>query len=147
MAKKKPQLAFPAGLRIEELAVLDEAELRAHAWRRSPVVLLLEDGSTLYPSSDEEGNDAGAISILSLGGDNFLLAPLRDPSMLPSSIGLVGKKIAMARHLAVPGWRRRPLVLVLDDGTTLTPQSDEEGNDAGSWLGTSGDRYFTIPST
>ena len=32
------------------------------------------------------------------------------------------------------GWRKRPVILVLDDGTEIIPQMDDEGNDGGSLL-------------
>lgn len=36
-------------------------EARNHGWHRRPLVLILDDGTAIYPSSDDEGNDAGAI--------------------------------------------------------------------------------------
>ena len=32
------------------------------------------------------------------------------------------------------GWRKRPVMLVLDDGTEIVPQMDDEGNDGGALL-------------
>lgn len=137
---------YPIGLRIRGVAMLDSAALREHAWHRSPVVLDLSDGSTMYPSHDEEGNDAGAILVLDEGGSSVVLPPLRGPEgMTLSPVLLPGRKIARAGYQVFPGWQGRPLVLVLDDGTTLVPQSDAEGNAAGTWLGTDRGRYFALP--
>jgi hypothetical protein len=33
-------------------------------WHSAPVVLTLDDGTEIYPSRDDEGNDAGALYIL-----------------------------------------------------------------------------------
>ena len=32
------------------------------------------------------------------------------------------------------GWRKRPVMLILDDGTEIVPQMDDEGNDGGALL-------------
>lgn len=50
---------------------------------------------------------------------------------------LVGRKIIAVRYMTAAeqqhvGWHRSPVVLQLDDGTLLFPQSDDEGNDAGA---------------
>ena len=37
------------------------AELRQMMWHRAAVVLVLDGGTQLWPSSDDEGNDAGAL--------------------------------------------------------------------------------------
>ncbi len=51
---------------------------------------------------------------------------------------LVGRKIVGIRWLTknesdyLFGWYHQPIVILLDDGTRLIPQSDDEGNDAGA---------------
>jgi len=55
--------------------------------------------------------------------------------------GLVGKKIVDARYLTRTeaegmGFHSRPIVLIMDDGSTYFPSKDDEGNDAGSLFGT-----------
>ena len=32
------------------------------------------------------------------------------------------------------GWHKRPIILILDDGTEIIPQMDDEGNDGGALL-------------
>ena len=63
---------------------------------------------------------------------------------------LLGRKIVdvryvddckMARH-----WRVRPPVLVLDDGTELTPWRDDEGNDGGALDIRSGNKATGLPT-
>ena len=52
---------------------------------------------------------------------------------------LVGTKIKSVRRMSQDeldnlGWTKNPLVLVLDNGTCLIPQTDDEGNDGGAVL-------------
>ena len=50
---------------------------------------------------------------------------------------LIGRKIIGIRWLtkeesdSLFGWYHQPITIMLDDGTQLIPQSDDEGNDAG----------------
>ena len=43
------------------------------------------------------------------------------------------------------GWYNRPIIILLDDGTTLIPMSDDEGNSAGS-IATNIEDIEVIPS-
>ena len=50
---------------------------------------------------------------------------------------LVGRKIVAARYITAEevkalGWMSSAILLTLDDGTMLFPQSDDEGNNAGA---------------
>ena len=50
---------------------------------------------------------------------------------------LVGKKIVKCRYMSeeemkATMWYNRPLCILLDDGTWIIPQADDEGNDGGS---------------
>lgn len=50
---------------------------------------------------------------------------------------LVGKKIVKCRYMSEEEmketmWNNRPICLLLDDGTWIIPQRDDEGNDGGS---------------
>ena len=53
---------------------------------------------------------------------------------------LLGKKIVAIHWMdkeeadEVYGWYKRPVVLILDDGTEIIPQMDDEGNDGGALL-------------
>lgn len=40
---------------------LTEAEKNNLGWYRRSIVLHLDDGNIIYPSQDDEGNDAGAL--------------------------------------------------------------------------------------
>lgn len=50
-----------AGRTIVKARYMTKRELKKIDWPRSPLVLELDDGSLLYPSSDDEGNRAGAL--------------------------------------------------------------------------------------
>ena len=57
---------------------------------------------------------------------------------------LLGKKVVALRYLTEAerddfGWSSRALVIVFDDGSFVFPSRDDEGNDAGSLFGQSGD--------
>lgn len=50
---------------------------------------------------------------------------------------LVGRKIVKVQYMTKEnakesGWFKRPLFLILDDGSFIFPQSDDEGNDGGA---------------
>lgn len=50
---------------------------------------------------------------------------------------LVGKKIVEVRYMTEKekdswGWYGRPVCILLDDGTWITPMKDDEGNDGGA---------------
>ena len=51
---------------------------------------------------------------------------------------LVGKKIVKIKWLSaneteeIYGWDQQPCEIYLDDGTILTPRSDDEGNESGA---------------
>lgn len=49
------------GKKIVAVKYMDEEEQDALGWHASAIVLKLDDGTLLYPSSDDEGNDAGAL--------------------------------------------------------------------------------------
>lgn len=49
------------GRRIVEVGYMTREEAAGLGWSRRPVVLTLDDGTTIYPSSDDEGNGPGAL--------------------------------------------------------------------------------------
>ena len=62
---------------------------------------------------------------------------------------LVGRKIVKVRYMDEQeaedsGFDSRPIVLVLDDGNSIYPMHDDEGNDAGA-MGTTFKKLPTIP--
>jgi hypothetical protein len=53
---------------------------------------------------------------------------------------LVGRRIVAVRYMTAEeqndlGWPSRPIVLGLDNGSLIYPQSDDEGNDGGALFG------------
>lgn len=62
---------------------------------------------------------------------------------------LVGRKIVGVEWLSEDeahrlGWRSRPIIITLDDGTHIYPLSDDEANDGGA-LGTTHQFAQTLP--
>ncbi len=49
------------GKKIVAVRLMTSTEQEALAWHSRPFVMVLDDGSTWYPSSDDEGNNAGAL--------------------------------------------------------------------------------------
>jgi len=50
-----------SGKRIVEVRYMTQKEVDALGWSRAAVVFVLNDGHLVWPSSDDEGNDAGAM--------------------------------------------------------------------------------------
>jgi hypothetical protein len=46
---------------IKAIRYLTDAEVDQLGWMRSAIVLELDDGTAIWPSADDEGNDAGAL--------------------------------------------------------------------------------------
>ena len=51
------------GKRIVGVRYLTQEETEASGWYSSPIVIELDDGSSLIPQQDDEGNDGGALWI------------------------------------------------------------------------------------
>lgn len=49
------------GRTIKRVRYLDEDELRSLYWVSTAIVLELDNGVLVFPSRDDEGNDAGAL--------------------------------------------------------------------------------------
>ena len=63
---------------------------------------------------------------------------------------LVGRKIVEVRYMTPKEskesyWYYQPILLILDDGTVLCPQSDDEGNESGSICVINNEELSTIP--
>ena len=52
------------GRKIVAVRYMTDKERKEQWWSKSAVVIRLDDGSALYPMSDDEGNDAGAIATM-----------------------------------------------------------------------------------
>jgi hypothetical protein len=60
--------------KIVAIRPMTKAEQSAEGWRRPATVLVLDNGTLLYPSRDSEGNDAGALFGKSSDGSQFALS-------------------------------------------------------------------------
>lgn len=50
------------GKRITEIGYMQKPDAIFQGWGYRPIVLVLEDGTTLFPMADDEGNEAGALA-------------------------------------------------------------------------------------
>jgi len=51
------------GRKIVAVRYLTDEEKTSMRWEHKALVFMLDDGTIIYPSSDVEGNDAGALQI------------------------------------------------------------------------------------
>jgi hypothetical protein len=49
------------GKKIVAVRYMTADEQEEHGWYHSAIVIQLDDGTVIYPSQDDEGNDAGAL--------------------------------------------------------------------------------------
>lgn len=49
------------GKTIVGVRYMTPAEMKDQYWSKNPLVIFLSDGSYIYPSADDEGNDGGAL--------------------------------------------------------------------------------------
>jgi len=77
LEKKWTQIATDAlvGKRIVSVHYMSEDEANRSGWSKSPVVITLHDGTIIYPSMDDEGNNGGSI-FTNLPGDSEILPTL-----------------------------------------------------------------------
>jgi hypothetical protein len=59
--------------RIVEVRYLNPDECRRLMWDRTSIVLVLDDGTTVYAARDAEGNDAGSLHGVAGSGEGFVL--------------------------------------------------------------------------
>ena len=62
--------------RIVEVRYLNPDECQQLMWNHTGVIFILDDGTTVYPARDAEGNDAGALHGISGSGEGFVLPEL-----------------------------------------------------------------------
>jgi hypothetical protein len=59
--------------RIVEVRYLTPEECGRQMWSFTGAAMVLDDGTTVYPARDAEGNDAGALHGVSGDGTDFVL--------------------------------------------------------------------------
>tara|TARA_Y100000592_G_C5194609_1_gene187710 strand:- start:64 stop:267 length:204 start_codon:yes stop_codon:yes gene_type:complete len=62
------------GRTIETVRPMTPDEQDVEGWSRPAIVIVLDDGTKIYPSRDQEGNGPGAIFGVSAAGETFGLA-------------------------------------------------------------------------
>lgn len=58
---------------ITKVRYMDDEEQEATGFYHKALVIQLDDGTILFPSADDEGNDAGALYYQKKGDDNYVL--------------------------------------------------------------------------
>jgi len=61
------------GRKIIAVNYLTEKDMENLGWYNAGVVIKLDDGTVFYPSTDDEGNDAGAIHYQKEGDNEWCL--------------------------------------------------------------------------
>ena len=49
------------GRKIIAVRYMNEKEIDDHGWTTKALIMVLDNGTAIYPSRDDEGNDAGAL--------------------------------------------------------------------------------------
>jgi hypothetical protein len=60
------------GRKIAKVVYMSKNEVNDNWWNKTPIVLILDDGTRIVPTADDECNDGGAMLILS---DEEILIP------------------------------------------------------------------------
>ena len=69
------------GRKIVDVISLNKKVIEKEGWDNSPynsVCLVLDDGSIIYPSQDEEGNGPGAIFLYGKDKETYFILPPDD---------------------------------------------------------------------
>jgi hypothetical protein len=78
----KTKVAYPVGLTVKDVRMMTKAELEAEGWENYyggyPVAIVFDDNSTIYASSDPEGNNSGCIFGVTSKGETIIVSPLDD---------------------------------------------------------------------
>jgi hypothetical protein len=79
---QKEKVAYPVGLEVTEVRMMTKLELEAEGWENYyggyPVMIIFNDGSKIYASSDPEGNNAGCLYGMTSKGEAIIVSPLTD---------------------------------------------------------------------
>ena len=51
------------GRTISEIRYMNDNEREMLGWTKKSIIIILDDGTAIYPSRDDEGNDAGALFV------------------------------------------------------------------------------------
>jgi hypothetical protein len=75
----------------------------------------------------------------------------KHPALVDARKKLVGKRVVMVEYLDSDSasdlmWYKRPIIIHFDDGSFITPQQDDEGNDGGSLYYQKDDKFSIIPT-
>ena len=75
-------VAYPIGLKVVDVRMMTKLELEAEGWENYyggyPVVIVFDDFSKIYASSDPEGNNAGCLFGVTTNNESIIVSPLDD---------------------------------------------------------------------
>jgi hypothetical protein len=60
------------GKKITSVRYMTKAEAKNMGWDKRPLVIFFNDGSYIFPSMDDEGNDGGAMYGSTKQGDDII---------------------------------------------------------------------------
>jgi len=61
------------GRKIVAVQYLTNEERDEMGWYSCPIIITLDDGTIIFPTADDEGNDAGAIHYQKTGDNNYII--------------------------------------------------------------------------
>lgn len=134
-AKAKEMLQ---GRTIVSVRYMTATEMRAHGWSRKAVVMTLDNGARFYPSSDDEGNEAGALFTSDDKHPTLPVIEREEKRWNPIAKRLLeGRKVVEVRYMNSEeqegmGWFYKPVVMFFEDGSYVYSSKDDEGNEAGA---------------
>jgi len=116
------------GRTIMQVRNLSSGELTGLGWFRTTQLVALSDNTLLFPSMDDEGNGSGVWFSCDAKGR---VSPLTTPAARKA---LMGRTITKTTYMN-KGWNNLVVVIELDNGVSLFPGRDAEGNDGGAVFG------------
>lgn len=73
MSRPKPDQII--GRTIVAINAMSQARTDELSWSNRPVMLVLDNGTNIYATSDEEGNDGGCLNYITIKGKEYSLFP------------------------------------------------------------------------
>jgi len=127
--------------KIVNVRYLNEEEVNDLGWFSSSVVLKLDNGVFIFPSSDDEGNGPGALK--TNDNNNYILPVIPTTKPMIEHWSAVAKKqlnntvITSARYLNKEeienlGWDNSGIICFLNNHNFFYVSCDDEGNGPGA---------------
>lgn len=131
MAKRKDTSVL-VGRKIFSISKMTPTVLAEFGWQEPGSMLILDDGTIVFASSDHEGNRAGVLFGESEVAQSFYVDP--DPNIRAALAGRSIRAVSrmLPEQLERQGWTHEAAPLMLDLGSVkIFPSKDDEGNGPG----------------